>query len=219
MFPMTAAKTGSTRKARTQNGSTVNVVLEQARTPLFAAFGATDIAAQMVRDAVAKAREQVAGRAEAAKDLPSDLASLRDRLGPTEVRKAIDQYTEAVVNAYHKLAAHGEDAYEKLREQPQVKRAIEQLESVATTAQGRADDVLGKVTRQTRSVGEKAARATERVSDRAAEAVDNLGEDVAHEVRSTTRKAANRTAPTATRRTTTKSTKSTGTTSGPKSSS
>lgn len=216
---MTASKTDSARKARPHNGSTVNVVFEQARTPLFAAFGATDMAAQVVRDAVVKACEQVAGRAEAAKDLPSDLASLRDRLGPTELRKAVDQYTEAVVNGYHKLAEHGEGAYEKLREQPQVKRAIEQLESVATTAQGRADDVLGRVTRQTRSVGEKAARATERATDRAAEVMDNLGEDVAREVRSTSRKAANRTAPSATRKAPAKSTKSGGTTGGTKSSS
>ena len=51
------------------------------------------------------------------------------------------------------------------------------------------------MTRRTRSVGEKTARATQRTAADAAEAIEELGDDVAHEVRSTSRKAANRTAP------------------------
>jgi len=68
------------------------------------------------------------------------------------------------------------------------------------------EEVLGKVSTQTRSVGEKAARATQKFTTEAAESVSAAGKDIAAEVteagaeaasttRSVTRKAANRTAP------------------------
>lgn len=207
---MTLPKSEDVRKAREQAVEALNTAVEQIRTPLLAALGAGDLATQAVVDAVNKARSRVTERAEAAKgaaqDLPSDLTGLREKLDPAELRKLVDEYSSAAQKLYQKLADQGEDALNKLRSQPQVRRALEQLEEAIATLQDRvgdvagdarelADDVLARVTRRTRSVGEKAARTTQRVAAETAEAVHEAGDDVAHEVRSTTRKVANKTAP------------------------
>jgi heparin binding hemagglutinin HbhA len=162
-------KTQDVRKAGEQ-------AIEVLRTPLLAALGAGDLATQAVRDAVNKTRSRV------------------------------NEYADAAQKLYQKLADQGEEALTKLKAQPQVGKAIDQLEAAIATLQDRvgdaagdarelAEEVLGKVTRRTRSVGEKTARTAQRVAADAAEAVEELGDDVAHEVRSTSRKVANRTAP------------------------
>ncbi|MGX7824106.1 hypothetical protein ACTG9Q_03350 [Actinokineospora sp. 24-640] len=195
---MTLPKGDGDRKSGEQ---AVNTALEQVRTSLLAALGAGDLAAKAVADAVNRAKER-AGNVNVT-ELPADV---RGRLDAVELRKLVDEYTEAAVKLYQKLADHGEDALGKLRAQPQVKKAIEQLEEAVGTAQLRAggvagdaralaEDVLGRVTRKTRSVGEKTAARTERVATEVAEAVVEAGGDVAHEVRSTSRRVANKTAP------------------------
>lgn len=174
----------------------VNNAFEQARTPLLAALGAGDVATQAVIDAIARARTQVG-------DLP-DVTELRDKLDPGELRKLVDQYSDAAVKLYQYLTEHGEETLTKLRSQPQVKRAVEQFDQAAQVAQQRAesavedarelaDEVLGRVVRRTRSTGEKAARTVESVAEETAAKVEEAGGEAAHEVRSTTRKAANRT--------------------------
>jgi heparin binding hemagglutinin HbhA len=185
------------------NTEDVRKAVEQVRTPLLAALGAGDLAAKAVLEAVSKAKDT----AEAArKELPTDVDSLRSKLDPAELRKAVEEYTESALKLYRKLAEQGEEAFDKFRAQPQVKKIVDQLEEAIETAQNRAggavtdarelaEDVLAKITRRTRSAGEKTARAAERLATDTAEAVEDLGEDVAHEVRSTTRKVANRTAP------------------------
>jgi heparin binding hemagglutinin HbhA len=200
-------KTDDVRKAGEQ-------AVEVLRTPLLAALGAGDLATQAVRDAVggavSKTRTRVNEGAEAAKgavdEFPRDLAGVREKLDPAELRKLIDEYTEAAQKLYQRLADQGEDALNKLKAQPPVRKALDQVEEAIATLQERvgdvagdarelADEVLAKVTRRTRSVGEKTARAVQEGAGEAAEAIDELGDEVAHEVRSTTRKAANRTAP------------------------
>jgi len=207
---MTMPTAKDMRKARNQAVDALNTAVEQVRTPLLAAIGAGDLATQAVVDAVNKARTRVTKRAEAAKgaveELPTDLTGLREKLDPAELRKLVDEYTEAAQKLYQKLTDAGEDAVAKLRNQPQVKKAIDQLEEAIATLQERvgdvagdarelADDVLAKVTRRTRSVGEKAARSVQQSAAEVAEVVTEAGDDVAHEVRSATRKAANKTAP------------------------
>jgi heparin binding hemagglutinin HbhA len=197
------------RKASEQARTVVAGAFEQARTPLLAAIGAGDVATQAVLDAVNKARGQVserAGRARSAvDDLPTDVAGLREKLDPAELRKLVDSYADAAAKLYTYLSEHGEKTLDRLRSQPQVKRAVEQFDQAAQAAQTRAetavgdarelaDEVLGKVTRRTRSTGEKTARAAEKLAGEVAEDVRAAGGDVAHEVRSTSRKAANRTA-------------------------
>lgn len=198
------------RKAREQATSAVNSAVDQLRTPLLAALGAGNLASQAVVDTVNKAKERATESSEAARksldEFPSDAESLRERLDPAELRKLIDDYTDAAVKLYNRLADEGEQAWEKLVAQPQVKQALEQLEEAVQNAQSRvesaaddakdlAEDVLGKVTKRTRSAGEQAARTVQQVSSDTAEKVEDLGEDVAHETRSATRKAANKTEP------------------------
>ncbi|GAA3460884.1 hypothetical protein ACFFSW_33300 [Saccharothrix longispora] len=176
-----------------------------ARTPLLAALGAGDLAAKAVIEALGKARE----RAESAKTAAesADLKDFRDRLDPAELKKVVDAYTQSALNLYQFFAQHGEEALEKLRTQtqPQFQKALHQVEEAVEVAQKRteaaaadarvlADDVLGKVTRRTRTAGEKAAEQVEEATEKLAEAVVDAGGEVAHEVRSTTRKATARTA-------------------------
>lgn len=212
------------RKAGEQARAAMAGALEQARNPLLAALGAGDVATQAVIEAVNRTRTQMterAGQARAAVDeLPTDVADLRGKLDPAELRKLVEQYADAAQKLYQYLTEQGEQTLDKLRTQPQFKRAFEQFDQAAQAAQQRAesaagdvrelaDEVLGKVSRRTRSTGEKAARTAEQVADavadEVAEDVHEAGKDAAHEVRSTTRKAANRTAAA-------RSTKATGTT-------
>ncbi|MEU3628226.1 hypothetical protein BS329_28085 [Amycolatopsis coloradensis] len=187
-----------------------HTALDQVRTPLLAALGAGNLAGQAVVDAVAKAKEKVVESGEAARknieELPHDVEGLREKLDPAELRKVIDEYTEAALKLYNKLAESGEQAWDKIAAQPQVKKAIEQLEDATADTRERIDTVLGKVTKGTRSVGEKTARKVSEVAVDIAGEVEEIGDDLAHETRSASRKAANKTAPKTTppvRRTTT----------------
>lgn len=207
------------RKAREQAVAAVSGAFEQARNPFLAAIGAGDVAAQALLEAVTKARTQLAERADAARSaadgLPNDVGGLRGRLDPAELRKLVDQYSEAAQHLYQYLTEHGEQTLDRLRSQPQFKRAVEQFDQAAAVAQQRAesavgdarelaDEVLGRVVRRTRSTGEKAAQHTEKAADQVADQVQRAGEaaservqdagaEAAHEVRSTSRKTANRT--------------------------
>ncbi|WP_199441596.1 hypothetical protein [Umezawaea beigongshangensis] len=156
-----------------------------ARTPLLAALGAGDLAAKAVVEALNKAKSRFEERSEAAKNAPNEFAGLRDRLDPAELRKLVDAYTQSAMQLYGYLAEQGEQTLDKLRSQQQVKKA-------ADDARELADDVLGKVTRRTRAVGEKVADATDDVTEKLAVTVEEVGGDVAHEVRSTARRAAPR---------------------------
>jgi heparin binding hemagglutinin HbhA len=196
------------RKAGEQAKAIATTAFEQARTPLLAAIGAGDVATQAVIDAVNKARAQLTERAgqarTAATDLPTDLGGLRERLDPAELRKLVDQYADSALKLYQYLSEHGQETLAKLRNQPQVKRAVEQFDQAATAAQHRAeaavedarelaDEVLGRVVRRTRSAGDKAASVTEQVAETVSEEVLDLGGEAAHELRSATRKTASRT--------------------------
>jgi heparin binding hemagglutinin HbhA len=148
--------------------------------------------------------------------LPDDVAELRGKLEPAELRHAVESYAQSLQEVYERLAARGESTLDKLRKQPRVAQAIDRVEEVADTAEDRvgkivedarelADDVLGRVSRRARSTGEKAAVATEKVAEDVALAVEDAGAEAASTTRSVTRRAANRTAAakSTTRRTTT----------------
>jgi heparin binding hemagglutinin HbhA len=202
--------TDDVKKAREQAVAVLNTAAEGIRTPLLAALGAGDLATQAVVDAVNKARVKAKEGTTSAKGavdtLPKDLAGLREKVDPAELRKLVDEYTEAAQKLYHKLADQGEDTLTKLKSEPRVSKAIDQVEEAIATLQERVGDVAGdarelteeilaKVTRRTRTVGEKTAVAVERVTEDTAIAVEDLGGEVAHDVRSASRKAAARTAP------------------------
>jgi heparin binding hemagglutinin HbhA len=206
-MPALLPTTEDVRKAREQAVAVLSTAAESVRTPLLAALGAGDLATQAVVDAVTRARTKVNESATTAREsVPTDLAGLREKVDPAELRKLVDEYTDAAQKLYQKLAGQGEDTLTKLKTQPQVSKGIDQLEEAIATLQHRvgdvagdarelAEEVLSKVTRRTRSVGEKTARRIENATEDAAVAVEGAGAEVAHDVRSASRKAANRTAP------------------------
>src|SRR5699024_1711315 len=135
-----------------QNGQTLEReptgTAEAVRTPLFAALGAGNLATQAVVDTVNKAKQRVDDGAESARknfeEFPTDLDGLRGRLDPGELRRVLDEYTDAVWKTYHKLAESGEQAWDSVSDQPQVKWALQQLEEALATAQGRVEGIVGE---------------------------------------------------------------------------
>ncbi|TVT59088.1 hypothetical protein FNH05_05825 [Amycolatopsis rhizosphaerae] len=165
----------------------VNTAVEQLRTPLLAALGAGNLASQAVVDAVAKAKERVSEGGEAARrnveELPSEVTTLREKLDPAELRKLIDDYTEAALKLYNKLADTGEQALDKFLAEPRVKSVLEQVEEVLQTAQDRVGEVsaearervegmLGMVAKRTRAGGEKVAETAEKTAHKVADKVE-----------------------------------------------
>ena len=212
-MPALLPTTEDVRRAREQAVAALSTAAESVRTPLLAALGAGDLATQAVIDAVTRARTKVnEGATTARGSVPTDLAGLREKVDPAELRKLVDEYSEAAQKLYHRLAGQGEDTLTKLKTQPQVNRTIDQLEEAIATLQHRvgdvagdarelAEEVLAKVTRRTRVAGEKAASKIESVTEDTALTVEEAGADVAHEVRKAAAKAAPRKASPATRRT------------------
>ncbi|MGW1677138.1 hypothetical protein [Saccharopolyspora sp. NPDC002376] len=165
-------KTEDVNKVREQAEKTFGDAVEQARTPLLAALGAGDLAAQALLDAVNKVRSQLNERAEAARqELPNDLNELRGKLDPAELRKRIDAYSQTAKQLYDYLAERGEEALGRLQDQPQVKKAWSQVgtaqdkvEETVGEVRDLADDVLGKVSRPFVEADEAPAKETEKAS-------------------------------------------------------
>ncbi|ASR33926.1 hypothetical protein BAY61_01745 [Prauserella marina] len=184
----------------------VNTAFEQVKTSLLAALGAGNLASQAVADAVNKAKERVTESSETARknieELPSEVESFREKLEPTELRKLLDEYTDAALKLYHKLAESGEETWEKIRTQPQVKKSFDQLEEALHAAQGRVDgvasdakervdEVFTRVTGRTREAGEEVATKVEDVAAK----VEDVANEVADKVEDAAPKATEKDAP------------------------
>lgn len=185
------------RKVREQAAKTAAERAEVARTPLLAVLGAGDLAVTTVAKAVADARARAATQREEAQQRVADVqhrvADLPNRFKTDEVRKAVTELRTQAEKAYADFAARGEQAWGKIRTQPQVKQAIETLESYTEKFDARVDDLvddahdaaekaLGAVTRQSRSTGEKVARTTQRFAATAAEAVTGASQSASKAV-------------------------------------
>jgi heparin binding hemagglutinin HbhA len=159
---------------------------EPARTPLLAVLGAGDAAVAAVARTFADAFSAAATTREAVQqrvaDLPGEIDGLRGRFSGDELRRALEAYRGQVERAYAELAGRGEQAWGRLREQPQVRRAITTVEAYTEMLDARVDDLvddaqdaavkaLSVADRQTRVTGEKVARAGQRFTGRAADAV------------------------------------------------
>lgn len=216
------------QKAREQAAEQATVV----RTPLLAVLGVGDYAYTSVNKAVTDARTRAEKRAEEVQhrvsELPNEISELRTRLSSEHLRKQVDEFRDQAETVYSGFAKRGEKAWGRIRKQPQVKQAISTVETVTEQFDARVDEfvdtthdaaekALGTVTRETRSLGERAARTAQQVAGQAAEqvtevtqdaskavsevgseaasAIDEAGDEVASSTRSTTRKAANKAAP------------------------
>jgi heparin binding hemagglutinin HbhA len=224
-MPVSLPTAADYRKAREQAVKTAAERAEAARTPLLAVLGAGEYAVTTAQKAVADARARSQARRE---EVQSRVTELPARLNGEEVRRAVAAWREQAEQAYAEFAERGEQAWGRIRTQPQVKNAIATIEAYTEQLDARVDAMvddahdaaekaLATVTRQTRSTGEKVAVRTERVATQAAEAVSEASKDVsdrvaeagaevahditeagdeaAHTTRSTSRRAANRTAP------------------------
>ena len=209
-MPVTLPTAADVRKVREQAAKNAAERAEAARTPLLAVLGAGDAAVTVVTKAIVDA--QTRRRAQADK-VQAYVTALPQKLNADEARKTVAELREQAGTAYAGFAERGEKAWGKLRTQPQVKDAIARLEAYTEKLDARVDTfvddahdaaekALAAVTRQTRSVGEKAARDTENVADEAAETlgevagtISEAGAEAAHATRSTSRRAAIRTAP------------------------
>ncbi|HEY3262198.1 MAG TPA: hypothetical protein VGJ95_18365 [Pseudonocardiaceae bacterium] len=144
-------------------------------------------------------------------ELPDEVAGLRGRLEPAELRHSLERYLQSLQDLYERLATRGEGTVARMREKPQVKRAIDRVEEAADSTEERVGklvedarelthEVLGRVSRRTRSAGEKAAvrveKVADEVADEVADAVEEAGAEVAGAARSVSHKAADRTQPT-----------------------
>jgi heparin binding hemagglutinin HbhA len=209
-MPVTLPTAADVRKVREQAAKNAAERAEAARTPLLAVLGAGDAAVTVVTKAIVDA--QTRRRAQADK-VQAYVTALPQKLNADEARKTVAELREQAGTAYAGFAERGEKAWGKIRTQPQVKDAIARIEtyterldarvdSLVDDAHDAAEKALAAVTRQTRSVGEKAARDTENVADEAAETlgevagtISEAGAEAAHATRSTSRRAANRTFP------------------------
>ncbi|GLZ44839.1 heparin-binding hemagglutinin [Actinomycetospora sp. NBRC 106375] len=205
------------REARDQANKVVSDAIDPLRSPALAVLGLGDVAVATAREAVGRVQAGATEVQARVEDLPSELQELRTKLTAEDFRRLVDSYLAAVRSVYTDLIKRGEGAYKDITAQPQVKQALATVDQVGKdveknledTVEGvrvRGESALAEVTKQTRSVGERAARATQRFSAQAAEAVSEAGselseeikeagDEVASETRSTTRKAAARTAP------------------------
>lgn len=169
------------RKARKQVDKFVSAQYDFVRTPFLAWVGANDLALTRLRE------------------LPEHLRS------------------EELRSRYNDWAKHGEVTVERIKSRPAVDRALRNAKdadertvrsvgSLVDEVHDRGEDLLGRVSTETRSVGEKAARRTEKVagdtaktvseaSDELAGEIVEAGGDAARETRSASRKAANKAAP------------------------
>lgn len=194
------AKNESTKNqaAGSDDGKTA---VEQIKTPLLAALGAGNLAGQAVNDALAKAKDRYADGGDAVRksvedakkgfgdakknieELPSELEGLREKLEPAELRKLLDEYTDAALKLYRRLAESGEETWDKLLAQPQVRKATDQLGETFQVVQVRVDgatadvrkgidDVVSKVTSTVRGAGEDAGQVVEATAEKVSGAAE-----------------------------------------------
>ncbi|MBL8924727.1 MAG: hypothetical protein JNM77_00605 [Pseudonocardia sp.] len=162
---------------------------EHRPTPLLAALGAGDAAVSAVARVFADAFAAAASRRETVQhrvaELPTELEGLRTRFSGDELRHALETYRAQVERAYAQFAGRGEQAWDKLREKPQVRHAKEKLDSRVDEAQEAAARALAVASRQTRATGEKVAKAGQRLSGRAADTVVDASTTVSDAVEGT----------------------------------
>ena len=156
---------------------------ELVRTPALAVLGAADAAVAAVTKAVALARARATEQAGQAQkgltDVQIRFAELPQKLSAEELRKSVEELRKQASKSYVDFAARGEQALVRLREQPQVKQALETIEQATEQLDARVDafvedareaaeKALSTVSAQTRSTGEKVAQAAQRFTGQAA---------------------------------------------------
>jgi heparin binding hemagglutinin HbhA len=115
--------------------------LDEARKPLFAAVGATNLAFDQLRTQL--------------RDLPAEtqeqLRKLQDRAGTLDrakVRKTVEEYAEQARDTYGTLARRGEQVVRQLRRDPRVRNAFAETEELVERTE---EAVTGRPAKPTRT--------------------------------------------------------------------
>jgi heparin binding hemagglutinin HbhA len=169
-------------------------IIDDLKSPIYAAFGVGELALAAVSDIVEKIRDGVESsttgvreKIEEARDkylteAPSEPAKdVRDviaKFSPDELRKVAEAYSKVALDIYNYLAERGEEATKRLRKQQAevAEEAKTVVSSVVKDVREMTDQTLGKVASQTRALGEKAAAAATEASLNAGIAIEEAGE-------------------------------------------
>ncbi|MBF6352607.1 heparin-binding hemagglutinin [Nocardia flavorosea] len=175
--------------------------------PLFATVGATDAVYTAVLDAVTQVRERatdVNGRVDEARErfaglpadvqtqfeqirarlaelpseLPEDLAELREKFTPEELRKLAEQYYRQALGLYSDLAVRGEETMERLRANHLLDEQVGRVESLYKDASGRAEEVFDRVSGLIGRTGKASAATAPVVTTEAPAAPDVVDAEV-----------------------------------------
>jgi hypothetical protein len=126
--------------------------LDEARKPLLAAVGATNLAFDQLRAQL--------------RDLPGEtqeqLRKLQDRAGTldrTKVRKAVEEYAGQARDTYGTLARRGEKVVRQLRRDPRVRNAFAETEELVERAE---ETVTGRPAKPTTAAKAPARKTTAR---------------------------------------------------------
>lgn len=98
-------------------------------------------------------------------ELPDDLAELREKLTPEELRRLADQYYHQLLDLYTDLAARGEETVDRLRANPTFEERFEQVESLYSDLIARTEDVVEKVQEQVSPLIGRATKAAEEAEE------------------------------------------------------
>ncbi|GAC70139.1 putative heparin-binding hemagglutinin [Gordonia soli NBRC 108243] len=172
-------------------------------TSVYAAVGAGDLLLQQFNEIIAQLRERTeaaTGNAQARIDetrqrlnalpeeVPANLEEFRGRLNSEELRKLADGYVEQATEFYTSLTTRGEEAVERLRQQPLVQENLTRAEKAYNDAVDLTEDTLGVVSSQTRAFGERAAKLASLTGSRieeAGEAVKEQADETAGDISGT----------------------------------
>jgi heparin binding hemagglutinin HbhA len=185
------------RKVRETARKTAAERVEIVRTPALAVLGAADVAIAAVTKAVADARARATAQAEGAQtrltDAQNRISELPQKLSTDELRKNVEEFRAQAEKSYTEFAARGEKALGRLRQQPQVKQALDTFESVTDKFDARVDSLvddahdaaekaLSTVSTQTRSTGEKVAQAAQRFTGQASTTISQATKEASETV-------------------------------------
>ncbi|MBO0852543.1 MAG: heparin-binding hemagglutinin [Nocardia sp.] len=93
-----------------------------------------------VREEVESLRERLSGL-----DVPDEIAELRDKLAPEELRRVVDDYYQELLDFYSDLAVRGEETVDRLRAKPAFGDRFDKVENLYNDVVDRTEDVLNKV--------------------------------------------------------------------------
>ena len=111
-------------------------------------------------------------------ELPDEIADLRERFTPEELRKVAEAYLKVASDLYTSLAERGEETVERIRRTPAIEEGLERANAAANDVVDLTEQALGTVASQTRAVGERAAALAGVASDKVRESAEEFADEI-----------------------------------------